>query len=557
MVYPLAICCPACGAAAHSLCLTPTHAVRRSHLRRILASATVDTISALAPRVPAVERWPLAQHLITAPDHTAPPAEPAPGARLDLDSARTQLETTAHQLDQLSASVNALGMSLPGLERELKSTRRTLQALVEVLTEAAQEQRVRDLLRKGATPADLARVLLVLRAERVDTAVATTTPTPPAAAGAPVWRLDYRTSGQFWLRPEEDSPVGRVRGFAPTPAAAVRAAALFAGPGHRVVPSPPVRASRPLAEAEHHTLLDPEVVEDLLQEEEPAHAQFQAACARLRDHLIGVPDLEAWWVERAEALQACHPQSTVPLELAPDLPPGHHDHAHTCVEAIAWVPAHLIVATHCPVWGRIDSRPEVPVQILTDLVAPGNDLEGFTEELFGDEPMQLEQITGWAGPIYAVGAEGNHRTHVLRAAGLPWVAAHLIQQTPPPVVDLFLLVKDDEDQQGRGEEDRYPAERARRRRTLIDGLIDRGVIDADWDPEYPDLLWCRRLPAPWLLRSAAHATAANAVYEAAYPGALAALGIPAGVGTEAGAWRIWLTGSNGTAGQRAARALGR
>ena len=544
MLYPLAIACPECGSAAHSLCLTPTHAVRRSHLRRFLASVAVDIIWALAPRVPAAERWSLAQFLVTAPDHTATAAERDSGERLDLDSARAQLETAARQLEQLHASVSdrRLGVPVPGLERELESTRRTAQGLVEILTEAAREQRVRDLLREGASSADLERMMRVLRAERVDAVVAATTPPTPAAVQAPLWRLDYRPTGDFRLRAPEGTQVGLARGFAPTSAAALRAAALFAGPGHRVVPDRPARTSGPLVEAEHQPLVGPETVEDLLQEEEPAYEEFQAACARLRERLIGARDLEAWWVERAEALQRERPQTSAPLELVLDPPPGHHDHADTRVEAIAWVPAHLIVATHYPVWGRIDSRPEVPVRVLADLAARGeDDLEAFTEKLFCGEPMQLERITGWAGPLYRVDFEGNHRTHVLRSAGMPWVAAHLHQPTPPPVVDLFHLVKDDEDRPGRGEEGRYPPERARHRRALIDGLIARRVIDAAWDPDRPDLLWCHRLPAPWLLRSAAHATAVNTVYEAAYPGALAALGILEGVGTQASAWRAWLS----------------
>ncbi|GAA1096106.1 zinc finger domain-containing protein [Nocardiopsis metallicus] len=544
MVYPLAISCPVCGAGVQHLCLTPSHAVRRiAHPRRTLAAAAVDIITALAPRIPAVERWPLAQHLVTAPDHTTTPVEPSTGAHLDLEAARAELETTAQMLEQLRARAAADpgGVSVPGLVEQVEQARSRAQHLVAVLTEACREQCVRELVGAGASAAEIDRALRVLRAERVDAAVQATTPPMPAAAGAPVWRLDYRTDGLFWLRPPEGegrAGVVRARGQAPTLAAAVRSAALFAGPGNRVVPDRPA-AARPVAEAaEKEPLIDPALVENLLDESEPAYTKFLAACDRLRARVAGVQDLGAWWGEQAAALQASHPQCRLPLRLSSELPPGYHDHAETRVEATAWVPSRLIVGTHYPVWGRLGARPEVPERVLKDL-ATREDLGAFTKRLFA-EPMQLERVTGWAGPLYQV-SEGNHRTHLLRAAGVPWVAAHLAQSAPSPVVDLYLLVKDDEDQPGRGEEGRYPAERARHRRALIEGLIARGVIDAHWDQDRPDLLWCRRLPAPWLLRSAQHASAVNAAYEAAYPGALAQLGIPEGVGTDPGAWRTWLT----------------
>lgn len=79
---------------------------------------------------------------------------------------------------------------------------------------------------------------------------------------------------------------------------------------------------------------------------------------------------------------------------------------------------------------------------------------------------------------------------------------------------------------------------------MIEGLIRRGIVEGEFD-DTPDLfnrtLHCTRLPAPWLIRAPELATAGNAYYEALYPGALAMLGIPAEVGTDADAWTRWLT----------------
>ncbi|MFY7065703.1 zinc finger domain-containing protein [Nocardiopsis changdeensis] len=564
MIYPLAVVCPTCRVGEQHLCRTPTQAVRRlAHPRRFAAAAAADIVSALAPRVPPTQRWLLAQELVTAPDHTVPPAERATGPHPDLDAARAELDTAARTLEQLRGTAASAhwGVNTPGLVRDLDRALHTTRGLVEVLTDAARDQRIRRRLNMGATSAEIAHALLVLRAERVDAAVeATAAPAPPT--GAPVWKVGYRSDGRFRLRsplPEDGTSrqVGTAHGFAPTPAAAARAAAQFAGPGQRVVLDPPhVHAPRPLVESTGRTLIDHTVVKDLLEGDEPVHTAFLAACTALRHQLAGVRDLAGWWAERTETLQASHPQCRLPLG-PPAPPPAHRDHADTTVEATAWVPAHLIVATDHPVWGRLDHKPEVPLDVLRAL-ADTADVAEFTEDLFtSGDPVQLERITGWAGPVYAVAGDGNHRAHLLRAAGLPWAAAHLTHTTPPPVVDLNGLVKEDENLDGRGEEGRAPSERARHRMHLICGLIDRGVIDAWWDEDRPDLLWCRRLPAPWLLRSAEHATAANAVYEAAYPGALARLGIPDGVGTDAAAWRSWLTTPDSARRLRSVSAPGR
>jgi hypothetical protein len=63
---------------------------------------------------------------------------------------------------------------------------------------------------------------------------------------------------------------------------------------------------------------------------------------------------------------------------------------------------------------------------------------------------------------------------------------------------------------------------------LLEGLIPRGIIDAEFD-DNPDLfgrtIHCAQLPAPWLVRDPELAAAANALYEHRYPGALATRGL--------------------------------
>jgi hypothetical protein len=71
--------------------------------------------------------------------------------------------------------------------------------------------------------------------------------------------------------------------------------------------------------------------------------------------------------------------------------------------------------------------------------------------------------------------------------------------------------------------------------------IPTRLVVATMYPTWGDFQGRTRLPAPWLIRAPELAAAGNAYYEALYPGALATLGIPAEVGTDAAAWARWLT----------------
>ncbi|WP_141630129.1 hypothetical protein [Saccharomonospora azurea] len=163
-----------------------------------------------------------------------------------------------------------------------------------------------------------------------------------------------------------------------------------------------------------------------------------------------------------------------------------------------------------------------------------SDLEAFTHRLFTDE-ISLMRAPGWAGPLYGVSANGNHRVHTARILNLPWLAATvLVEPTPPSWGIPNLLASDNTDEERR----RLPRpQRARKRQLLITGFIRRGIIDGDLtgDRDWP-ILRCRHLPAAWLLRAPQYATHVNAIYERCYPGALAQLGIPLAIGTDPAAW---------------------
>lgn len=198
-----------------------------------------------------------------------------------------------------------------------------------------------------------------------------------------------------------------------------------------------------------------------------------------------------------------------------------------------WVPAHLVVSTNHPSWGDFEGhRDRAPFDIVDGLLS--SDLEAFTHRLFTDE-ISLMRAPGWAGPLYGVSANGNHRVHTARILNLPWLAATvLVEPTPPSWGIPNLLASDNTDEERR----RLPRpQRARKRQLLITGFIRRGIIDGDLtgDRDWP-ILRCRHLPAAWLLRAPQYATHVNAIYERCYPGALAQLGIPLAIGTDPAAW---------------------
>lgn len=544
--------CPVCRMPQNTLCRNPDDSVRnRVHPRRLVAYLAYEAILGLAHRVPYSQRWDLTREILQGPDESAPPNVGTAGGPAAAE----------HELNDLSAVMDAMigqishsrhGWGDSDLVRRLKAVRSRCEHYSSVLAQAQAE----GFLDPEATP-DLRTVghqLRVYRARRVRTDLITVAgPQPPK--GAPEWRVKYRQNGTFRLQRTTPPLTGELGeqlthawGCAPTSGAAQRAAAHLVGADdNRVI----VRGARsgvdePISELGSDLPPSNDRVWHLLDEDdEPAYQVFLEDCEKRGTELAQIENLPTWLKERAQTLNATHPQCP-PHWL--NISPSHHpneDHTLTHMEAVTWVPTHQIVATHLGRWDQhSDHKSWQPSDIAHSLMeaAEQGTAAALAAELFRDEPMQLTRINAWAGPVYVVGefGEGQHRAHTLRTLGLPWAAAHITYPVPHPQVDLYGLVGDDEEQD---RQRRAPVERARERAVLIDGLIDRGVIEAWWDTERTDWLWCRSLPAPWLLRNAVQATAANRTYEAAYSGALARLGIPEQVGCDAAAWTAWLTNS--------------
>ncbi|MEV6621927.1 hypothetical protein AB0M83_06760 [Amycolatopsis sp. NPDC051106] len=248
-------------------------------------------------------------------------------------------------------------------------------------------------------------------------------------------------------------------------------------------------------------------------------------------------DVEGFLTERAAELNAARPQRLRHHQVLTTLPPGaNHDHLGFA-NTVMWVLSRLVVGTRHPVWGDFGGhRDETPLDIAIGLLG-ANDVDAFTAKLFTPK-IVLMMAPGWAGPLYRVGYNGNHRVHMARMLDLPWLAAAVeIKAVPPSFRISDLLAMDPDD----GTRTRSCERRIRERTELVTGLLRRGVIGGELTGDRGELLRCRRLPAAWLLHRAEYATAVNAVYEDRYPGALAQLGIPLEAGTNPAAWRRWLT----------------
>lgn len=541
LLYP----CPVCRAAENSLCLTEDHAVRRRpHPRRVLAAFAAEAILGLAHRVPLTQRWNLTRQILQLPDYSGPPTDRAERPYPDPEAARREMAEVSALLRQMAQSLaqDSTGVRAPELIRRLNQARTVSDHLHDTLARV-------DLGQGEEVDAQtLHHRLLVQRARRVDTDLRIIAHAPPPR-GAPEWAVNYRHDGHFRARrvtlahgADHSDQLTRAWGTAPTPEAAVRAVAHLVGQDdHRVVLSPPQRTmDRPLIAPDPDRIVHDDRTRELLEDDEPAYPAFLEACERVGKELAAEPDLPALLHQRAQALNRDRPQCLPHLlQIDPDEHHPNVDHAHTHVEARSWVPTDRIVATFHTTWGELsEHKAQRPLDIARTL-AGAEDAHAFARRLFS-EPMRMTRINAWAGPVYLVGegGDGQHRAHALRLLELPWAAAHITYQVPAPAVDLYGLVAEDEEHL---RDTRAPIERARERRRLVCGLIDRGVIDAWWDQDRHDWLWCRSIPAPWLLRDAQSAAAANAVYEATYPGALALLGIPVDVGCQPRAWSRWLS----------------
>lgn len=469
-------------------------------------------------------------------DQEALPAGPAhwESAWQNLLLASELLRHTARQLTDPELPVNLGNLST--------ATTRLARQIGEAYELVCQAPRIPGLKAgHGEDLETLRRAMDLRRAENVDAELdaATTDRAPRSSA---TWTVDYREHGGFLASTPDGGDHGPhlMWGSAPTAGTAAKVVTDYF---HHQPPtvrfSPPISA-RPWVQATSDSDLSTEGphVTDLLEAGGSAYDEHLATCAMLRDELRDY-DLEAVLRERADHLNAHHPQLRNADRIDEIGAPDNHDHRTATTATVQWLPTRMVVATSCRTWGDFgDHRPTVPLDITQALVA-SESLEQFTWKLFSDQ-ISLDRIPGWAGPLYRVSANGTHRVHLGRMLDLPWLAATVHATATAPAHDLLGILAGDSGPRQRRSLDK----RVQTRLALIQGLLRRGIIDADLvqddDQQWP-LLRHRWIPAPWLLRDADTATTVNAIYETCYPGALAQLGIPDGVGTDPQAWTTWLT----------------
>src|SRR5690606_28197316 len=214
-------------------------------------------------------------------------------------------------------------------------------------------------------------------------------------------------------------------------------------------------------------------------------------------------EIDQFLAERADQLNTTDPQHIDDFQvLRPIDSPRNGDHRGAYVDTVQWVPTHLVVRTDHHIWGTFNGhRNWAPKQIVSGLL--DKDPDAFTDVFFSDE-ISLLRTPGWAGPIYQIRSNGNHRVHTARMLNLPWLAASVSVEATPPAWDMLgLLSADPNDETAwRRSLDR----RLRERAELIEGLIRRGVIDGELttDDAGRRTVHCHRLPASWLLRAPKH-----------------------------------------------------
>lgn len=539
--------CPRCRAVAGQPCLDAAGRSRRPHPRRLVVHVLVGAITLLARWIPVGERDRLARTLLADTtgqgDDEMFDAEPA-GEELDFEYVGTTLikaGRVARQLDDLLRD-ERLYLDFGDIADDAATLNDRINTAYHQVCQIAQVDGL--ILAPGDNLATAHRKADLRRGEIVDTELASVRHDP--APDAATWTIEYREHGGFLATTTDvdaEGPAG-FYGYAPTPrsAAHVIAGYFLHRPPVVVFDPPPAPGPHPWVPGtsdRSDLIAHQHSVGDLLAARGPVYAEHLAACARVRDTLAEHEDLRQYLAEQAARLNTVDPQ--LPGDRMLQVGGGNQDfdgHAYT----VQWVPARLVVATGRPQWGEFNGhRPAVPLRIGRGL-ATSTDLDAFTSKLFTgtDRSIRLVRIAAWAGPIYHVGDNGNHRVHTARMLDLPWLAASVYFHTIPPTFDLHDILAPDPDHEVRRPFD----QRATERTALLEGLTRRGVVDADLHTDggsrWPTLR-CRWLPAPWLLRDPTTATTVNRIYETRYPGALARLGIPVDVGCDPAAWTAWLT----------------
>lgn len=197
-----------------------------------------------------------------------------------------------------------------------------------------------------------------------------------------------------------------------------------------------------------------------------------------------------------------------------------------------WIDPRAIVRTADPEWGTFTGRrPENFDMIVRSLlVTPTAKLRRtLIHDFFaGHDIIHVCRLAGFGGPLYELGYGGSHRTHVIRALGLPWVFCEVAEVEFPLRMELRALMLDD----------RQEAEQV----VLWKALTKCGFITADTaELDLLGRMTVTHAPAPWLMNLPAQACALSVLYERLYPGFMARLGIPNSALLDPALWRKWLT----------------
>jgi hypothetical protein len=568
--------CPTCGESSQQPCRTRAGEDKvLPHLRRLLLAAAAWVVVRATAGAAADDRLRLARSLLEGGPVTGRSARLSGrraarragrgGGRTSLDlagSRRTDIDRFAG-LAAVQRELADYVEVMIGLETH--QIRARLREDAEMLTRAWSAAELLDagdlpdLLRSGEraswplTPEqvlelvevqDLLQVLPVVRRRRRHAELLA----PPRAADRPLWQVTYaRENGVFEAvraGTAEDEPAGtragggrrrgepgRLIGVGDVPAVVedvLRQCSVPAGGPVRIRWVSDEHARPPGMPRRQATVWEqPDMPREL---EERARAiagspqrmaEMAAALDRLRADLDPA-DVVTHLVQAGRRAQAEQPP-TPPIELGaagrecvvPD---------ERAARAVGWEwvdPAAIVNAGSRP-WGEFGRHRPEQMERITRRLLTEQDPMSAAVETFAEEPMQLDRVQGPAGPIYEVGSNGLHRTHLGRLLPLPWVFADIRLIPLPTRVQPFWKHQDE----------------------LIGlwrGLLGRGLVTGQLTTEPVVRLELDWAAASWLLTTAKTACAINQAYERVYPGAWEAIGVPAGTATDPQRWTAWLT----------------
>ncbi|GAT68815.1 hypothetical protein PS9374_04480 [Planomonospora sphaerica] len=257
-----------------------------------------------------------------------------------------------------------------------------------------------------------------------------------------------------------------------------------------------------------------------------AMAQAQARLRRRHpDHINPASDVEALLSACAARLNRTEPPAESLIAAL------NADPLERMTITGGWVDPVQVAHARKSRWnGFVDDQPERVIKLAERLLR--DDAATATAKFCDPRSVaQVFRVPGPAGPLYEIGDDGTRRLHAARLLGFPLLWARITQLSLPLMLHTYRVGNNGE-----------PAkEEMARIVARWHGLIDRGLVAGDVDETDPDdprlhLHWTAAL---WLLVEANRAVQWSHHYERAYPGALAAAGIPPHAWSTPEAWHEW------------------